>query len=258
MLGGMCALQGLSAVVMNARPTTPHQPSQEIGGTPRRYARQVVVIATPAPPGPSPRPLILTKITTPPFSIRFFCLQCQTCSCSDAAPLDTLQVQGSCDGQSFLNTNFVKQGVTADNRAYYQSKDGLYYLYYDKDCDGSGGVAASWIFDGSKPSISATSDLDEDGGCVFNGYIGSNSLIPPESADWNLNCLDGSFVDVPLTIEPVEYAGWHVCPPGSFCSGDGCPSNNATAAIPRDRWDPNKVREIPLFVKGVHLRTQHC
>lgn len=172
------------------------------------------------------------------------------------APLNTLRISGACDTLAAINAEFVKQGVTADNRSYYQSKDGLYYLYYDKDCDGSGGVAASWIFDGSKPSISATSDLDEDGGCVFNGYIGSNSLIPPESADWNLNCLDGSFVDVPLTIEPVEYAGWHVCPPGSFCSGDGCPSNNATAAIPRDRWDPNKVREIPLLVKVVHLRTQ--
>ena len=86
MLGGMCALQGLSAVVMNARPTTPHQPSQEIGGTPRRYARQVVVIAIPAPPSIS-APINFNKNYHTPFSNRFFF----ACSVKPAAALTPLR-----------------------------------------------------------------------------------------------------------------------------------------------------------------------
>lgn len=165
---------------------------------------------------------------------------------AEPALKDMLRVRGACDVLSYLNTDCAEQGVTADNRSYYQCKDfSALYLYYDKDCAGDGKVAAGWIFDDDKPSITATSDLDGDKDCVFTGYIGSSSTIPPASAVWRLNCVAG-FTDVPLTIKPVvdKYAGWHVCPPGSFCNGDACPSNNATAAIPRDRWDPEKVRAI--------------
>lgn len=35
----------------------------------------------------------------------------------------------------------------------------------------------------------------------------------------------------------TEYAGWCVCPEGSFCSGGGC---NATT--PRQLWNPDEVR----------------
>ena len=44
----------------------------------------------------------------------------------------------------------------------------------------------------------------------------------------------------------TEYAGWCVCPGGSFCHGDGCSTNLTSATVtieaPRDRWDPDKVR----------------
>lgn len=43
----------------------------------------------------------------------------------------------------------------------------------------------------------------------------------------------------------AEYAGWCVCPGGSFCQGGGCPSNvtaaTGVALRPRDRWDPDTV-----------------
>lgn len=47
----------------------------------------------------------------------------------------------------------------------------------------------------------------------------------------------------------TEYAGWCVCPGGSFCQGDGCTTNATTATgaalNPRDRWDPDKVSRCP-------------
>lgn len=43
----------------------------------------------------------------------------------------------------------------------------------------------------------------------------------------------------------TEYAGWCICPGGSFCQGDGCTSNVTTAtgvaSSPRNRWDPDTV-----------------
>lgn len=158
----------------------------------------------------------------------------------DAAPMDTIRVRGVCDRLAVLNADFTKQGVTADNRSYYKSTIfGAYYLYYDKDCSGDGKHLPLWIFDNDKPNTSAASDLDGDGDCLFIGYTDSSTVLPPKSAVWTLNC-DGGWTDIPLTIN--WYAGWHVCPPGSFCKGDGCPSNIATAAVPRDRWNPDNVR----------------
>lgn len=160
-------------------------------------------------------------------------------------PPDTLRVSSACDSLPDLNTSFIKQGVTADNKPYYQSKDGLYYLYYDKDCSGDGKHSARWIFDESKPSTTAISDLDGDSSCVFTGYISSGGAIPPASAAWQLDCGGrGAFTKVPLTIAIEWYNGLYVCPPGSFCNGDECPSNKNIADIPRDRWDPKKVRAI--------------
>lgn len=43
----------------------------------------------------------------------------------------------------------------------------------------------------------------------------------------------------------TEYAGWCVCPGGSFCHGGACAADAAAAAgvalSPRDRWDPDAV-----------------
>lgn len=171
-------------------------------------------------------------------------------------PLDKLQLSGACDSLSILNTEFIKQGVTADNKPYYQSKDGSYYLYYDKDCNGAGWYPnpPSWILeafpDGSKPSTTAASDLDGDGKCNFDGRVTSTDAVPPPRAEWQLSCNDTpTLQSVTLTID--WYAGWHVCPPGSFCKGDGCPSNNAALAVPRDRWDPDMVRVMRFLCRAL-------
>eukprot|EP00729_Bicosta_minor_P018138 gene18138-23657_t len=156
----------------------------------------------------------------------------------DAAP--TLRVSGACDTLPDLNAEFAQQGVTADNRSYYQSKDGALYLYFDdKDCgDGS---TPRWVFDASEPRKTATSDLDGTGTCSFAGYTDTSGTVPPDSAAWSLNCDGKSFTKVFLTID--WYPGWRVCPPGSFCSGEGCPSsssNHGHTAVPQDRWDPDE------------------
>ena len=107
-----------------------------------------------------------------------------------AEPRDKLQISGACDKDRSLNTAFVKQGVTADNKPYYQSKDGSYYLYYDKDCSGDGRLPGGWIFGHYKPSRTATSDLDGDGDCIVYGIVGFRSTTPPKSAVWALDCVD--------------------------------------------------------------------
>ena len=155
----------------------------------------------------------------------------------------TLRVSGVCATASFLNADFLVHGATADKKPYYQSQseDGTYYLYFDKDCNGKGTYPAMWIFTGSAPSITAAPDLDGDGTCVFAGSITSGSQLPPKEAVWKLGCADG-FTNVTVSITDVPFAGWRVCPEGSFCKGDGCNTNTTGASPPRDRWDPEKVR----------------
>ena len=167
----------------------------------------------------------------------------------EAATLpDTLRIYGDlppacASSLAFLNTDFVKQGVTADNKSYYQSKDGsAHFLYFDKNCDGTGGFPPLWIFDVHKPSTTAVSVLNGDATCNTTGHLdfALSSAFPPKNAMWAMQCEGFGPWLVHLTI--AWYGGWHVCPPGSFCNGDGCPSNNAASIFPRDRWDPKKVR----------------
>ena len=37
--------------------------------------------------------------------------------------------------------------------------------------------------------------------------------------------------------------GWQICPGGSFCTGVRCSTNTLNASAPRDRWDPQQVRQ---------------
>ena len=164
------------------------------------------------------------------------------------APARTLRVSGACAKQSTLNTDFLVQGVTADNRTFYQSEDGTRYLYFDKHCDGKDGTPARWIFDSSKPSTTAASDLDGDGVCRFSGVIDSAGLLPPAHAVWRLSCA-GGWTDITLSLKVPPYAGWRICPEGAFCQGDGCSANTST---PRDRWDPDKVSVLHLCVILMH------
>lgn len=163
-------------------------------------------------------------------------------STTTTVPRGMLRVSGvSCAKQSALNADFLVRGTTADSKPYYQSEDGTNFLYFDKSCDGKGESPASWIFGSSEPNITAASGLDGDGTCAFAGYTASGSLLPPKEAVWKLNCTD-SLTNVSVSINDITFAGWHICPKGSFCRGVGCGTDTPGATIPRDRWDPEKVR----------------
>ena len=159
----------------------------------------------------------------------------------------TLRVSGACTKQSKLNADFLVRGTTADNKLYYQSEDGASFLYFDKSCDGKGGAPARWIFGSSEPNVTAASDLDGDGKCTFVGSVASGSLLPPKEAVWKLNCATDGWTDVTVSITDITgYAGWHICPEGSFCEGDGCYTDTTDASTPRDRWDQEKVRAAKM------------
>lgn len=116
-----------------------------------------------------------------------------------------VSISGACTKQSELNADFLVRGATADNKPYYQSEDGTRYLYFDKDCDGKGGASARWIFDSSKPNITAASDLDGDGKCgSYSGRIDSISLLPPKEAVWRLNCDPDGWTDVSMTVSIID------------------------------------------------------
>ncbi|GMH71347.1 hypothetical protein TrST_g3334 [Triparma strigata] len=71
------------------------------------------------------------------------------------------------------------------------------YLYYDPDCDGTSEHMNYWIFDNTKPSTTATNDLDEDSSCEVAGYT---SVNPPNGTQtWTLLC-DGDWIDTNVTI----------------------------------------------------------
>ena len=157
-----------------------------------------------------------------------------------------LHVSGACaEQQTAMNTEFLPEGVTADKKLYYRNEDGTRYLYFDKDCDGKGSAPPFWAFGGKKPSITAASDLDGDGNCVFSAYTAASSELPPESASWTIGCAEG-WTPVVLSIIGDTYDGFHICPQGAFCQGDGC-ETNSTSDTPRDRWNPIKVCQFNVY-----------
>lgn len=67
-------------------------------------------------------------------------------------------VSGMCPRQSHYNGLWVPVQKTASDRFYFEHEDGLLFLFWDPSCDG---VSFSrWIFEDSKPSITAENDLD--------------------------------------------------------------------------------------------------
>merc|ERR1712187_56813 len=73
------------------------------------------------------------------------------------------------------------------------------YIYHDPDCNGQGTVAR-WIIDDSMPSMSRSSDLDEDGDCRYWGRIDSDSpMIPTGTQTWRIYCTS-AWTDNALTI----------------------------------------------------------
>jgi serine/threonine protein kinase len=123
-------------------------------------------------------------------------------------------VADSCDpSKQWLNGEWLYAGKTADDRPYYAwwDADGgmWFYIYYDTDCDGKGGILDRWHVDNNPPDTSAQQDLDGDGACVQSGSVQSPaplsvSLTPP-STTWQIFCNNGktaTFVAFDLTITP--------------------------------------------------------
>lgn len=123
------------------------------------------------------------------------------------------QATRRCSGSEVAGT-YTYQGTTRDGKPYYVGGDR--YLYHDAACDG-GTANARWIVDTSKPSTTATSDLDADGDCAYVGRIDSSSGTPPAGTNvWKIACA-GSFTDV--TVEVIA-KGKIECSKGEYLSGE--------------------------------------
>jgi hypothetical protein len=83
-------------------------------------------------------------------------------------------------------------GHTASGAPYYNRQGSGYYIYWDPNCNGATSPPR-WILDNSAPSITATSDLDNDGSCRYVARIHSldKSTPPFGSNTWAVACISG-------------------------------------------------------------------
>jgi len=122
----------------------------------------------------------------------------------------SLILGGTCAYKRALNGmifDFV--GAAADGSPIYKARGLDEYIYHDADCDGAGNVtAARWVFDNSKPSSTATKDLDGDGKCTYHARLDSalvGTSRPPASAEWSMYCGEASgWMKVGLTLQEVQ------------------------------------------------------
>ena len=96
------------------------------------------------------------------------------CTAGAVPPGWDITVSGGCSwatGSSGPRT-YTYQGTTDSGAPYYKAEGASCWLYWDPDCDGSGGSSrpARWIFDpdDNAPSTNASSDLDGDNICQFH------------------------------------------------------------------------------------------
>ena len=126
------------------------------------------------------------------------------CTAADPPGWD-ITVSGGCSwatGSSGPRT-YTYQGTTDSDAPYYKADGSSWWLYWDPDCDGSGGSSrpARWIFDNSAPNTTASSDLDGDGMCAYTSRIDSiDSTSPPQGLKtWRSVC-EGSWKYTEITI----------------------------------------------------------
>lgn len=90
---------------------------------------------------------------------------------------------------------------------FYASNRG-YYIYYDRDCEGSGsGSRPRWILDADAPDVTRLSDLDGDGKCSYFARLNSaDARRPPASGVWRFFC-GGAWTSLSVglreTTEPI-------------------------------------------------------
>eukprot|EP00966_Prymnesium_polylepis_P143223 3306181-Prymnesium_polylepis.1 len=82
-------------------------------------------------------------------------------------------------------------GVTGNGSPFYVHSGGLYSIYYDLDCSGSG-WPAQWTLDSEPPDATRSSDLDNDGGCYRAANLMTPSAeLPLGAREWEGFCGDG-------------------------------------------------------------------
>ncbi|GMI53334.1 hypothetical protein TeGR_g11986 [Tetraparma gracilis] len=129
-----------------------------------------------------------------------------------------------------MNGIWTPAGNTASNHPYYTHSS--FYLFYDPDCK-SQGFFPRWIFSETAPSLTALSDLDEDGTCRYMGRWvddlpeGVSDPAPPLGTEsWRISCgiewedieWEEHLLSISFTSPPPS------CPPGSSpsASNDEC------------------------------------
>ena len=158
---------------------------------------------------------------------------------SCTADVTAVSITGAC--QDGMNTEYQPQAVTASGRWWFRSRSGL-ALYWDKDCDGSGGPSR-WIVDDASTVVSATAanDLDQTGACRYVARLISNAQLPP-SGTWHVAC-DGAFTANSLVVSTgSDCARPSGCDASNEvytsvdCDGDGILDHMCTTTTNANRW----------------------
>lgn len=114
-----------------------------------------------------------------------------------------LLLNGLCDHLGYLNkVPFQMQGTTESGAPYYKARKGEFYIYYDPDCDGGPVGQARWILDSDQPSLTRTTDLDNDRDCKYLARIDADAdsfILPKSNATWLVYCKSG-WVEQNLTL----------------------------------------------------------
>ena len=63
-----------------------------------------------------------------------------------------------------------------------------------------------WIFDKDAPSVTASKDLDGDGGCSYASRLSSDDVLPPLTATWRSWC-DGWTNDAVSAGRSAAFSG---------------------------------------------------
>eukprot|EP00729_Bicosta_minor_P003256 gene3256-543_t len=161
-------------------------------------------------------------------------------------------VPSTCFG-GWTNGEWKYIGKTADGRPYYKQWDSydsmFYFMYYEKDCDGNAGNTGKpqWTLAEKEPSVTADSDLDQDGKCVtYSGHTlePTTASTPPSGVVWHIGCSNTHYTPLTLTFDEV-------CPPApefKYEWGNWIPQQNDGTVC--GGQDQREAREVCAALVG--------
>lgn len=116
------------------------------------------------------------------------------------------EVTGGC--AEATNDVYEPVDLTHDGRWYYRGRSSGLFIFFDWNCDGAGSGVPRWIFDTDKPSLTASTDLDGDSGCDYEGRIFSEANEPPMGTNtWTMYCdVDGNAGFSPVELTLTEFS----------------------------------------------------